>query len=80
MPVIQQLGIDPIHYGIIFVYMIHFGGITPPVGIIMFTTCSITKVSIGDFSRAGVPFVLTTAAVAVLLILIPALSTFLPSL
>jgi tripartite ATP-independent transporter DctM subunit len=80
MPLVQQVGIDPIHYGIVFVFMIHFGGITPPVGIIMFTTCSITKVSIGDFSRAGIPFFLTIAAVAVLLILIPALSTFLPSL
>src|SRR5690606_10261689 len=68
MPAIEQLGVDPIHYGIVFVYMIHFGGITPPVGILMFTTCSITKVSVGDFARAGIPYFLTVIAVAVLLI------------
>lgn len=80
MPVARELGIDPVHFGIVFVFMIHLGGITPPVGTVMFTTCAITRVSIAAFSRAVIPFILTFIVVAVLLILVPQVSTFLPGL
>lgn len=80
MPVAQTLGIDPVHFGIVFVFMIHLGGITPPVGTVMFTTCAITKVRIVAFARAVVPFLIAFLVVAALLILVPPLSTFLPGL
>jgi tripartite ATP-independent transporter DctM subunit len=80
MPVAETLGIDPVHFGIVFVFMIHLGGITPPVGTVMFTTCAITRVPIARFSRAILPFLLTFLAVAAALILVPPLSTFLPGL
>lgn len=80
MPVVQQLGIDPIHYGIVFVFTVHFGGITPPVGIVMFTACSVAKVPIERFAKAGIPYFLTFVIIGLLLILVPKISTFLPGL
>lgn len=80
MPVAQALGIDPVQFGVVFVFVIHLGGITPPVGTVMFTTCTITKVPITKFARAVVPFIATFIVVAALLILFPPLSTFLARL
>jgi tripartite ATP-independent transporter DctM subunit len=77
MPVARQLGIDPVHFGVVFVFVIHMGGITPPVGTVMFTTCAITGVRLLDFARAVLPFLVTFIAVAAALILVPALSTWL---
>jgi tripartite ATP-independent transporter DctM subunit len=74
LPIVTQLGIDPVHYGIVFVLMVHLGGITPPVGTVMFTTCSITRVSLVDFSRAIIPFILTYLVVALILIFFPSIS------
>jgi tripartite ATP-independent transporter DctM subunit len=77
MPVAQTLGINPVHFGIVFVFMIHMGGITPPVGTVMFTTCSATGVSIGEFAKAIIPFLLVFLLVAITLILVPQVSTLL---
>ena len=77
MPVATELGIDPVHFGIVFVFMIHLGGITPPVGTVMFTTCAATGVPLTKFARAVVPFLFAFLAVAMLLILVPAISTIL---
>lgn len=75
MPVAREIGIDPIHFGVVFVFMIHTGGITPPVGTVMFTTCAATGVAVPDFARAVAPFLLTFLVTAVLLIAAPGLST-----
>lgn len=80
LPLIQQLGIDPVHYGIVFVFTVHLGGITPPVGTIMFTTCAITRTPIALFARASVPYILAVILIGLLLILIPGISTWLPNL
>ena len=77
MPVARQIGIDPVQFGVLFVFMIHMGGITPPVGTVMFTTCAITRVRILAFSRAVLPFLAAFAVVAAALILVPGLSTWL---
>lgn len=77
MPVARTMEIDPVHFGIVFVFMIHMGGITPPVGTVMFTSCTITGVTIGQFSKAIIPFILVFLLVALLLILVPQFSTLL---
>ena len=75
LPVTNALGIDPLHYGVVFVLMAHLGGVTPPVGTIMFTTCTITKTPLVEFIKAAFPMILTYLAFALVLILMPALST-----
>lgn len=76
-PAAENLGIDPIHFGIFFVFMIHLGGITPPVGTIMFTTCAITKVPLQAFIVESVPWLILLLGIAVVLALVPGLSTWL---
>lgn len=79
-PVAQQLGIDMVHFGVITVVALAIGMATPPVGITLFATCSISGVSIGQISRMVLPFLAALVACLLLLAFVPALSTFLPSL
>ena len=74
------LGIDPVHLGVVLVLNTAIGSLTPPVGTVMFTVCAITHCSIEEFTRAFVPFVVALLGVLLLLILVPGLITFLPSL
>lgn len=75
LPVTNALGIDPVHYGVVFVLVAHLGGVTPPVGTIMFTTCTITKTPLIDFTKAVFPMILTYLAFALVLIFVPVFST-----
>jgi tripartite ATP-independent transporter DctM subunit len=79
-PVAQRIGIDPIRFGIVFVFMIHLGGITPPVGTVMVTTCAATGVAVAQFARAVAPFLATFLATAALLVAVPGVSTLLGGL
>ena len=80
VPVILHLGIDPVHFGLIFILNISLGGLTPPVGGLMFITCSILNVRIVDFARAMVPLFAAQLLVLLLLVLFPPLVLFLPNL
>lgn len=79
LPVLTQAGFDPIHMGILMVTLINIGGLTPPVGVIMFTVCGILDVKTGEFSKAAAPYFIAMLAFLALLIVFPALSLFLPA-
>jgi tripartite ATP-independent transporter DctM subunit len=76
-PAAAALSIDPVHFGIFFVYMIHLGGITPPVGTIMFTTCAITRVPVQDFIVESLPWLVLLFCIAVFIALVPGTATWL---
>ncbi len=78
--VAQGLGIDPVHLGVVLVFNTAIGSLTPPVGTVMFTVCSITRCSVEDFTRAFMPFLVAAIGVLLLLTYVPALVTFLPNL
>lgn len=78
-PVAAQFGIDPVHFGIIFIINASIGTITPPLGTVMFTTCSITGVKVSEFMRAIIPFWGVLLAVLMAVTFIPALSLTLPN-
>lgn len=79
-PVAGQFGIDPVHFGIVFILNASIGTLTPPLGTVMFTTCSITGVAIPDFIRAVMPYWLLLVGVLLLVTFVPALSLALPNL
>ncbi|RYF63369.1 MAG: TRAP transporter large permease subunit, partial [Comamonadaceae bacterium] len=79
VPAITKLGIDPLHFGLILVVNLTIGGVTPPVGTMMFTTCSILRVKIETFVQEGWPFILSMFIVLGLITYIPALVTWLPT-
>jgi C4-dicarboxylate transporter DctM subunit len=78
MPVIQIVGINPIHFGVVLVQALMIGLITPPVGISMFLTCSIAKITIVDFTRAIIPFFIVLVLALLISIFIPQMVLFLP--
>lgn len=80
MPVIQAVGIDPVHFGIIMVVTLTFGGCTPPVGSMLFVVNSITKMGFARLSKAMLPLYLPLIGAILLIAFIPQLSTFLPGL
>lgn len=80
VPVVVALGVDPIHFGMIMIVNIMIGGITPPFGTLMFTTCSVTKVPVGDFVREIWPFIIALLVALVIVTYLPAIILFLPSI
>ncbi|MBN1847897.1 MAG: TRAP transporter large permease [Deltaproteobacteria bacterium] len=66
LPLMSQIGVDPLHFGVILVLNLVIGLTTPPVGVCLFIACSIGETKIERISRAIIPFLL--ASVAVLLI------------
>lgn len=80
MPIIAQIGIDPLHFGLIMCFNLAIGMLTPPMGLSLFIVSGITKVPLDRLVRSTAPFL--AAAIAVLLIItyVPEFSLFLPSL
>lgn len=73
-----HFGIDPVHMGVLVVVTLTLSTLTPPVGIVMFTVCTMTGCRISEFLREMVPFYVLLFSILVLLALFPALVTTLP--
>lgn len=79
MPVVTQLGIDPIQFGVICAVATTIGVITPPVGPGLFVVMGQTNVKMASLVRSVFPFLLAVCAVLVLTAAVPELSTWLPA-
>ncbi len=77
-PIAVQLGIDPIHLGIIMVVNMEIGMLTPPVGLNLFVTAGITGESMGWAIRAALPWLGLLLIFLILITYIPQISLFLP--
>lgn len=73
LPVVTQLGVDPVHFGIIMVVNLAIGFVTPPVGVNLFVSSGIAKAKIADISVAALPMLLLMIGVLFLITYIPAL-------
>ena len=80
LPLIKQLGIDPIHFGILLVVTSEIGFLTPPLGVNLFVACGISGLSIEQVSRRVIPFIATIIVGLLILLFFPQVSLFLPSL
>jgi C4-dicarboxylate transporter DctM subunit len=78
LPIALQLGIDPIHLGIIMVVNMEIGMITPPVGLNLYVTAGITGKSIGWVVNAAFPWLCVMLVFLVFVTYIPQISLFLP--
>ncbi|WMS44245.1 TRAP transporter large permease [Acuticoccus sp. MNP-M23] len=78
-PIAIQLGIDPIHLGIIMVVNMEIGMITPPIGLNLFVTSGITGMSLVQVVRAALPFVAVLFVFLIIITYVPALSTYVPT-
>ncbi len=80
LPLIETAGFDPVHMGICIIVTAMIGNITPPVGIVLSSVCSMEKLSFEKVSRALVPFIILLFAYVVILVAVPQLTLFLPNL
>lgn len=74
MPLIRQIGVDPIHFGIIVTINLGVGQQTPPVATVLFTTAAIARLPFWEVFKAGWPFTLVLVAVTLLVTYVPWIS------
>ena len=74
MPLINQIGIDPIQFGLIMTLNIAVGQQTPPVASVLVTSCSIAKTDIWETTKVNIPFILVLLGVLLLVTYVPAIS------
>ena len=79
VPVAAKLGIDPVHFGIVFVLNLMIGTITPPVGVVLYVTAKVANVPFERMAHAVLPYLVPLFAVLALITVWPAVTTFLPS-
>ena len=80
MPTVEALGIDPIHFGVITVFNLLIGLVTPPYGLTMYLLCRIAGVQMSEFWRYMWPIFLAMLCMLMLVTLYPPLTTWLPNL
>lgn len=78
VPLYPELGIDPIHFGIVMVVTLMYGLITPPFGLILFVLERVTNEPLDEVMKAMLPYYIPLALVLILIILVPELSLALP--
>lgn len=80
MPIIRQMGIDVQQFSIIFMIAIMSGGLTPPVGGLLFITSSVENIALGKCIKPVIPFVLWVFLLMIIMCFVPGISTWIPTL
>jgi len=80
LPIVQKIGMDPVHFGVIITVNICIGSLTPPVGTLLFVTSRIGNVNFFDISKAIIPMVILVIGILFLISLVPDTVMYLPRL
>lgn len=80
LPVVTQLGMDPIQFGVVLILNLAIGLCTPPVGGALFVGCAVGKVSIEKVTKALLPFYAVMVIVLLMITFIPQIVMFVPNL
>jgi tripartite ATP-independent transporter DctM subunit len=80
LPVAMAYGIEPLHLGMIMIFNLVIGLLTPPVGLVLYVLSSVTGASLQKVVRGSMPFLVPLLIVLLAVTYIPELSTWLPSL
>jgi tripartite ATP-independent transporter DctM subunit len=80
VPIITQVGMDPVHFGILMMSIVTLGGMTWPSGSAMFAVCSLMNVSIEEYSIESIPFIAAVVALIAVLVFLPQVVLWLPNL
>lgn len=80
LPPLMAAGVDPVHFGVVMVFNLMIGMITPPVGMSVYMLSPIVKLPVGKIFRAVTPYLVTLAISLVILTYIPQVSLWLPNL
>jgi len=80
LPLVTKYGIDPVHFGLVFIMAATIGNYTPPVGAAMFVVCQILRCPIGAYTRESMPFLIAVSGLTLLLIFVPGIVLWIPNL
>lgn len=80
IPIMKAVGVDLVFFGVIMVITCAVGLLTPPVGVAMYSVCSIMECSIEEFVKDSWPFFIAVVSVIILCVIFPDLVTFIPNL
>lgn len=80
VPLVVSYGIDPVHFGVVMIFNLMIGLITPPVGTVLFTVQRVANIPFGELVREIAPFYIPLFAMLLLITFVPWLVLFLPSL
>ncbi len=80
LPICVSLGMSPVHFGVVLIFNMCIGSMTPPVGSVLFVGCGINKISIERVSMMLLPYFAVLIAILLLLTYVPAISLFIPEM
>lgn len=80
LPIAMSFGMDPVHFGIMMVFNLSIGTITPPVGPVLFVGARVANLKIENVIRPLIPFFVATVVVLLLVTYVPQISLFVPEL
>lgn len=79
-PIVVAAGVPPVYFGVLMSFVLGLGLVTPPVGTVLYVGCAVGKVSMADLLRRMPPFYIAMVAVLILLVALPQLILYLPSI
>lgn len=80
VPIVKSVGVDPVHFGILMMTIVTLGSMTPPVGVAMYTVCSLLDTPIESYIKESLPFLLAIVVLIAMLLFLPQVVLFLPNL
>jgi tripartite ATP-independent transporter DctM subunit len=80
IPLMVEIGIDPVHFGIMMILNLMIGTLTPPFGTVLFVLSSVAKIPVEDVARSTGIFIIPLVVVLILITVFPQITLFLPNL
>jgi len=77
-PIMNSIGVDPIHFGVVFIIAVTIGLITPPLGMCLFVASAVNKVKVAPIVRKMVPFMILDIVLLFVLTALPQITIWLP--
>lgn len=80
MPVARSFGIDPVHFGIIFVFNLGIGNMSPPFGLVLYQVCGLLDIDLTTMAKACLPFIIIMIITLLITTFIPQVVLFIPNM
>lgn len=80
LPMVQKVGFDPVHFGVLMATIVTMGVFTPPVGSAIYPVCSIIKCPVDEYTKEALPFFAAIFLEMLILVFLPDVVMFLPNL
>jgi TRAP-type C4-dicarboxylate transport system permease large subunit len=80
LPMVQSLGMDPVHFGVLMATMVTLGVMTPPIGSALYTVCGIINCPPEEYTKESLPFLFAVCLELGILVFLPQVVLFVPNL